>query len=163
MDVMELQFVMLWPNGILSWFRGFPFQTMKVKNTISVVVQSPSHVWLFAAPWTEARQAALSLPISQSLPKFMSIESVMPSISSSVTLFSFCLQSFPASESSIASVPPSQLFPYPPLVLVHAWSVVSNSLQPHGQLLARLLCPWDFPSRNTGAGCYFLFQGIFLT
>ena len=22
--------------------------------------------------------------------------------------------------------------------------------------------PWDFPSNNTGAGCYFLVQGIFL-
>ena len=25
----------------------------------------------------------------------------------------------------------------------------------------RLLCPWDFPGRNTGVGCYFLLQGIF--
>ena len=23
--------------------------------------------------------------------------------------------------------------------------------------------PWDFPSKNTGLGCHFLFQGIFLT
>ena len=30
-------------------------------------------------PWTAAHQASLSLPISRSLPKFMSIESVMPS------------------------------------------------------------------------------------
>ena len=27
----------------------------------------------------------------------------------------------------------------------------------------RLLCPWDFPGKNTGAGCHFLLQGIFLT
>ena len=27
----------------------------------------------------------------------------------------------------------------------------------------RLLCPWDFPRKNTGVGCHFLFQGIFLT
>ena len=27
----------------------------------------------------------------------------------------------------------------------------------------RLLCPWDFPGKNTGVGCYFLLQGIFLT
>ena len=27
---------------------------------------------------------------------------------------------------------------------------------------ARLLCPWDFPGRNTGVGCHFLLQGIFL-
>ena len=28
---------------------------------------------------------------------------------------------------------------------------------------ARLLCPWDFPGKNTGVGCCFLLQGIFLT
>ena len=27
----------------------------------------------------------------------------------------------------------------------------------------RLLCPWNFPSKNTGAGCHFLLQGIFPT
>ena len=36
-----------------------------------VVVQSPSHVWLFTTLWTAARQASLSLTISQSLPKFI--------------------------------------------------------------------------------------------
>ena len=38
-----------------------------------VVVQWLSRVWLFAAPWTAARQASLSLTISWSLLKFMSI------------------------------------------------------------------------------------------
>ena len=38
-----------------------------------------SRVWLFATPWTAARQASLSITNSQSLPKLMSIESVMPS------------------------------------------------------------------------------------
>ena len=28
---------------------------------------------------------------------------------------------------------------------------------------ARLLGPWDFPDKNTGVGCHFLLQGIFLT
>ena len=41
-------------------------------------VQSLSHVRLFAT-WTAARQASLSLTISQSLLKLMSIQSVMPS------------------------------------------------------------------------------------
>ena len=41
------------------------------------VVQSLSHVWLFATPWTVARQAPLSFTLSQSLLKFMSVESVM--------------------------------------------------------------------------------------
>ena len=42
-------------------------------------VQSLSHVWLFATPWTPARQASLSITNSQSPPKPMSTESVMPS------------------------------------------------------------------------------------
>ena len=42
-----------------------------------VVVQLLSHVQLFVTPWTAACQASLSLTISQSLPKFMSIQSVM--------------------------------------------------------------------------------------
>ena len=48
------------------------------KTTI-VVVQSLSHVQLFATPWTAACQASLSFTIAQSLLKLMSIESVMPS------------------------------------------------------------------------------------
>ena len=44
-----------------------------------VVVQSLSHVRLFAASWTAACQAFLSFTISWSLLKLMSIESVTPS------------------------------------------------------------------------------------
>ena len=43
------------------------------------VVHLPNCVRLFATIWTVARQASLSLAISQNLHKFMSIESVMPS------------------------------------------------------------------------------------
>ena len=42
------------------------------------VVQSLSHVGLFATPWTAPHQASLSFTISQSLLKLMPIESVMP-------------------------------------------------------------------------------------
>ena len=42
-------------------------------------VQSLSGVRLFATPWTAACQAFLSITNSRSLPKLMSIESVMPS------------------------------------------------------------------------------------
>ena len=42
-------------------------------------LQLLSRVQLFATPWTAARQASLSITNSQSLPKLMSIESVMPS------------------------------------------------------------------------------------
>ena len=34
-------------------------------------------------------------------------------------------------------------------------------LRPYGLLPARLLCPWDFPGKNTGVGCHALLQGIF--
>ena len=44
-----------------------------------VVVQSFGCVQLFATPWTGALQASLSLTISWSLLKLMSIEAVMPS------------------------------------------------------------------------------------
>ena len=39
-------------------------------------------------------------------------------------------------------------------------SVVSSSSRPHGLKLIRLLCPGDFPGKNTGAGCHLLLQGI---
>ena len=42
-------------------------------------------------------------------------------------------------------------------------SVMSSLLWPSGLKTARLLCPWNFPDKNTGVGCHFLFQGIFPT
>ena len=53
------------------------FQRSEVWNQVSV--QLLSHVWLFATPWTTARQALLSITNSWSPPKPMSIESVMSS------------------------------------------------------------------------------------
>ena len=55
---------------------------LEVKVLCSVqfsLVQSLSRVQLFATPWIAARQASLSITNSRSLPKLMSIESVMPS------------------------------------------------------------------------------------
>ena len=48
-------------------------------------------------------------------------------------------------------------------VTMCACSVVSTSLRPHGLQPARLLYPLDFPGKNTGVGCHFVLQGIFLT
>ena len=71
-----------------------------------VVIESLSHVQLFVIP----RTATHRLPCLSPSPRwceFMSTESVMPSNHlSSVTLTSFCLQSFPAS----GSFPRSWLF-----------------------------------------------------
>ena len=41
-------------------------------------------------------------------------------------------------------------------------SVLFSSLLLHGLQPSRLLCPWDFPGKNTGVGCHFLLQGIFM-
>ena len=46
-------------------------------------------------------------------------------------------------------------------LVVLSCSDVSDSLQPLQP--ARLLCPWDFPGKNTGVDCHFILQGIFPT
>ena len=72
---------------LISWSAKFRHQSLVVSNQQSwglhcrwfVVVQSLSHVWLFATLWTAVHQASLSFIISQSLLKLISIESGMPS------------------------------------------------------------------------------------
>ena len=49
------------------------------KVNTEIVVQSLSHVQIFAIPWTIACQASLSFSISWSLLKLLSIELAMPS------------------------------------------------------------------------------------
>src|SRR5574337_921809 len=55
------------------------FASSKLSTTHTSSIQLLRHVLLFVTPWTTARQASLSITNSQSLPKLMSIESVMPS------------------------------------------------------------------------------------
>ena len=48
------------------------------------------------------------------------------------------------------------------------WVLVAQSCPtlcdwPHGLQSSRLFCLWDFPGKDTGEGCHFLFQGIFQT
>ena len=62
--------------------------------------QMLSHVQLFVIPWTAAHQASLSLTVTRSCSNSCPLSWwCHPTISSSVTPFSFCPQSFPASES----------------------------------------------------------------
>ena len=42
-------------------------------------------------------------------------------------------------------------------------SVMPDSLLLHGLQPTRLLCPWDFPDKDTRVDCRFLLQGIFPT
>ena len=61
-------------SRILAW--KIPMEPGRLQSSS---VQSLSPVQLFETPWTAARQASLSITSFQSLPKLMSIESVMPS------------------------------------------------------------------------------------
>ena len=91
---------------IKTWLILFHLQFLLYLHSF-LLVQSLSQVQLFTMPRTAAHQAFLSFIISQSLVKLMSTESVILSnISSSVTPFSFCLQSVLGS----GSFPVSWLF-----------------------------------------------------
>ena len=74
---------LFWVWKFLESLRPLPCFMVLSKNLIectiiiAAVVQLLSHVWLFMTLWTAAGQASLSLTISKSLPKFMSIELVM--------------------------------------------------------------------------------------
>ena len=63
------------PNKWLIWENIL----RPVCKWIAVVVHLLSHVQLFVTPWTAACQTSLSITISQSLLKLISIELVMPS------------------------------------------------------------------------------------
>ena len=112
-------FIMKWNlillDHIFSFSRGYIYIALYPRDFIffilkSFVVFSSVQLLicglLFATPWTAACQASLSVTNSWSLLKSMSIELVMSSNHILCCPFSFCLQSFPASE----SFPMSQLF-----------------------------------------------------
>ena len=63
-----------------EYWSGLPLPSPKRWDTVQFSsVQSLSRVRLFETPWIAARQASLSITNSQSSPKLMCIESVMPS------------------------------------------------------------------------------------
>ena len=66
--------IFLWMLTQLS-----PFLRHTLASLFTVVVQLPSRVQLFVTPKTTTCQASLAPAISQSLPKFLSIASLMPS------------------------------------------------------------------------------------
>ena len=71
---------LLWSAfSLSSTLHTFSNVTESWQLFVFAVVQSLSRVWLFATPWSAARQAPLPSTISWSLFKFISIESVMPS------------------------------------------------------------------------------------
>ena len=71
---MELSKLGLWEGKWAGWVSTVVRTSVQFSS-----VQSLSRVWLFATPWTAARQASLSVTNSWSSVKLMSIESVMTS------------------------------------------------------------------------------------
>ena len=79
---------------------------MKNLPSLLFVVWLLNRVQLFATPWTRAPQGSLSFTIRVRSNSWPLSQWCYLTISSSAALFSFCLQSFPAS----GSLPMSQLF-----------------------------------------------------
>ena len=81
-DLVYLWYLLILLHPIRHFQNQFPqlnIREVKRLAQTSSWVQSLSHVWLFATPWTAACQASLSITKPQSLLRLMSIESVMPS------------------------------------------------------------------------------------
>ena len=67
-------------GSVASFLIPFAIEINQQKHKhIVVVVHLPSRIWLFATPWTTARQAPLSFIISQRLLRFLPFELVIPS------------------------------------------------------------------------------------
>ena len=66
-------------RAVLLWLFCIELYIQSVTSSCFSSVQSLSRVRLFVTPWITARQASLSITNSQSSPKLMCIESVMPS------------------------------------------------------------------------------------
>ena len=67
------------PFVLCPWRMEFLAHRRDRKQVVVVDVQLPSSVQLFVTPRTAAHQASLSLIITQSLPKFISIALMIPS------------------------------------------------------------------------------------
>ena len=114
-DAISIKIHQVWTSLVVQWIRIHPqFWPAHANFTLDndhfrvilfvvvVVVQLFSRVQLFVIPWTAACQASLSLTISQSFLKFISVESVrlhnhlilccshplLPSIFPSIRIFS---------------------------------------------------------------------------
>ena len=48
------------------------------------------------------------------------------------------------------------------LACCDSWGCIESDMTERLYWNRSLLCPWNFPGKNTGVGCHFLLQGIFL-
>ena len=81
-SVLPMSIQVWFPLGLTGLISLLSKELSRVFSSITIQfssVQSLSHGRLFVTPWIAACQASLSITNSQSLPKLISIESVMPS------------------------------------------------------------------------------------
>ena len=130
-------------------------------STLAVVVQSLSHVWLSATPWTAAHR----LPCPSLSPGACSNSCPLspwchPTISSSVIPFSSWLQSFSVSGSFLMSQffsSGGQSMSYTAAAAAAA-KLLQSCLTLCDSIDGRLPRPWDSLGKNAGVGCHFLLQ-----
>ena len=110
-------------------------------------------IWLFVTPWTVAHQALLSIGFFRQV-YWSGLPFPPPG-------------NLPDPEIEPASPPGPALagrfFTNSTTWKSISYSVISNSLWPHGLYLTRPLCPWNSPGKNTRVGCHSLLQRIFPT
>ena len=153
-------------------FRFSPI-SQSIQSLSQLSVQSLSHLWLFATPWTAACQASLYITKAWSLTKLMSIESVvppnhfilcqplllLPPIPPSIRVFSnesTLRMRWPKHWSFSFSIIPSKEIPG----LISFQMDWLDLLAVQGTLKSS---PWNSPGQNTGVGSLSLLQGIFPT
>ena len=115
-------------------------------------IQSLTHHWLFATPWTAAHQSPSSLGFSRQ-EYWTELPFPSPGDLPGPEIEPMSLVSPELAGGFFTTESPGK--PYH-----QEWSeshsVVFNSLRPHG-----LKSPWNPPGQNTGVGCHSLLQGIF--
>ena len=114
-----------------------------------------SHVRLFLTPWTVACQVPLSMGFSR-----QEYWNGLPFLPPGDLPDSGTKPRSPAlqADSLLCEQPGKPVVEYS--ISCAQLSVMSDSLGPHGLYPTRLLCPWNFPGKNTGVGC--LLQGASL-
>ena len=140
---------------------------------------SLSCVWLFATPWTVACQTPLSMEILQarilewvatsfskgsSPPRYQSLVSCIGrwqfQDGRSKGMGTEWDQEVVGKVDAYNLMVPRSLCSACCCLIVQSCLTLCN---PMGCDLPSSSCPWDFPGKNTGVGCHFLLQGIFLT
>ena len=134
----------------------------------------PKHLrWLWC-PWTLTNLGPVLFPLvwKATLPLFL-WSSFWGWVPETLEAMEKTRDFFLASAQDLFGVKPMSLQLYTPFhpsdnspevcVHAHTHSVMPNSVQPHGLQPTRLLCPENFPGKNTEVGCHFLLQRIIPT